>query len=452
MADIRLFRNTFLILTAISLSIESVAKASTVRLLHSEVEAFAMRLELIEAAQSTIDLSSYEISDDNTSGRVLVAMLNAAERGVMVRVLVDGHLGDNRMPKPLMQYLIEHGISIRERPLNVRYQFELGRSRLHDKLLIIDRTHLITGGRNLEQQPFGIGNRKCIDRDVYVNGQSACHAADYFAQRWNESKSGQPDLDRAEALKTLALQVHPEWNTMPRSHALELVAKWLECISTGPTPAKDLFNSAIHYDALEIDESNLRFLHDVVGESKRANGAIAPEILRLLQQARYSIEIETPYFAISKELKSILLDASRRGVQIRILTNSLESTDHPTVHAGFANERRWMLRAGIRIYELQGRNTLHAKSMVIDSRIAMVGSYNFDRLSESRNFEVALILTDCKFANQVSTSIATHRSLSTELHRGDLFRYEARESDLPIHDLQRFRRLRIAAPFIERHL
>ncbi|HUP80724.1 MAG TPA: phospholipase D-like domain-containing protein, partial [Pirellula sp.] len=278
-------RNTFLVFTTFFLSIGSVVKASTVRLLHSEVEAFAIRLELIEAAQSTIDLSSYEISDDNTSGRFLVAMLNAVERGVVVRVLVDGHIGDNLMPKPLMHYLIEHGVAIRERPLNVRYQFELGRSRLHDKLLIVDRTHLITGGRNVGQQHFGIGDRKCIDRDVYVNGQSACHAADYFAQRWNESKSGQPDLNRAEARKNLALQVHPEWNTMPREQALEFVAKWLGKLSTGPMPAQDLCNSAIHFDALEIDESNIRFLHDIVGESKQANGAIAPEILRLLQQA-----------------------------------------------------------------------------------------------------------------------------------------------------------------------
>ena len=445
-------RNTFLILTAFFLSIGSVVKASTVRLLHSEVEAFALRLELIDTAQSSIDLSLYEISDGNTSGRFLVALLNAVERGVVVRILVDGHIGDNRMPKPLMHYLIEHGVAIRERPLNVRYQLELGRSRLHDKLLIIDRTHLITGGRNLEQKYFGIGDRKSIDRDVYVDGQSACHAADYFEQRWNESKSGQPDLNRAEAPKNLALQVHPEWNTMPRAQALEHVAVWLGSLSTGPMPAQDLCNSAIHYGELEVDESNLRFLHDVVGESKTANGAIAPAILRLLRQACHSIEIETPYFAISKDLKSILLDAVSRGVQIRIFTNSLESTDHPAVHAGFANERRWMLRAGIRIYELQGRNMLHAKSMVVDGRIAMVGSYNFDRLSESRNFEVALIVTDYKFANQVSSSIANHGSQTKELHRGDLFRYEARESNLPTHDLHRFRRLRIAAPFIERYL
>ncbi len=448
----RLYRDILLILTAFSLSIGSVAKASSVQLLHSEVEAFAMRLERIETAQTSIDLSSYEISDDNTSGRFLVALLNAVRRGVVVRILTDGHIGDNLMPKPLMQYLIEHGIAIRERPLNVRYQLELGRSRLHDKLLIIDRTHLITGGRNLQQKYFGIGERKCIDLDVYVDGQSACQAADYFEQRWNESKSGQPELCRREAPKTLALQVHPEWNSMPRAQALEQVALWLETLAMGPFPAQDLCGTSVHNELLEIDDSKLRFLHDCVGMSKWTSGAIAPEVNRLLKDARRSIEIETPYFAISKDLKSILQDAARRGVQIRILTNSLESTDHPSVHAGFANERRWMLRAGIRIYELPGRNMLHAKSMVIDGQIAMVGSYNFDRLSESRNFEVAMTVIDCNFAKQVSNSIATHRSQATELHLADLFRYEFRESNVSNSDLKRFRRLRIAAPLIERYL
>jgi cardiolipin synthase C len=428
------------------------ADGSSVKLLHSEVEAFQLRLEMIEAAQSTIDLSSYEISDDNTSGRIFVALLHAVERGVAVRVLVDGHIGSNRMPKPMMQFLIEHKIAIRERPVDVRYQLELGRARLHDKLLIVDRTRLITGGRNQVQVHFGLGGRKCVDRDVYVEGQSACHASDYFEKRWTESRTGQPNLVRTEDSKMLAFQVHKEWNAIPRSQALDQVATWLAKLPDDPIPARNLCGSAIHYDALDIDESNLNFLHDMVCDSKRANGAIAPVILRLLRQAARTIEIETPYFAISSDLKSILLDAAHRGVQIRVLTNSLEATDHPTVHAGFANERRWMLKAGIKIYEYPGPNMIHAKSMVIDGRIAMVGSYNFDQLSEKRNAEVALVVTDPVFANQVSTSISAHRSQATELHRGDLFRYEARESNVPTEDLRRFQRLRIAAPFIERYL
>ena len=439
-------------LPAFSLLISAPAVGSTVKLLHGEVEAFEMRIELIDFAQSTIDLSSYAISDDNTSGRIFIALLKAAERGVMVRVLVDGHKGNNLIPKPLMQYLIEHRVAIRERPVDARYQLERGRSRLHDKLLIVDRTRMITGGRNQLQVHFGLGERKYIDRDVFVEGHSACHAADYFQQRWNDPESGPPDLIRMEAPKMLALQVHREWNSMPRAEALEQIAVWLDSLPTCPMPAQNLCLSAISYDALDIDESNLRFLHDIVCDSKKATGAIAPAILGLLRRAGRSIEIESPYLAISSDLKSILMDAAQRGVQIRILTNSLESTDRASVHAGFANERRWMLRAGIKIFEFRGPNMLHARSMVIDGRITMVGSYNFDQLSEKLNSEVAIVVTDCNFANQVSSSMAVHRSQARELHRRDLFRYEARESDVPTEQLRRYQRLRIAAPFIERYL
>ncbi len=428
------------------------ANASSVKLLHSEIEAFEKRIELIEGSQSAIDLSSYEISDDNTSGRILSALLSAAERGVAVRVMVDGHIGNNRMPKLLMQYLIERGIAIRERPLDVRYQVELGRPRLHDKLLIVDRTRMITGSRNQVEVHFGLGSKKRLDRDVYVDGRPACQAADYFEQRWNDPKSGQPDLVRTEAAKMLKRQIHPEWNAMPREQAFEEIGDWLANQPCGVMPAQDLCGSSIHYDASEIDDCNLRFLHDFVCESKNASGAISPVILSLIRQARRSVEIESPYLAISKELKSILLDAAHRGVQIRILTNSLQATDQPPVHAGFANERRWMLKAGIKIHELQGPNMLHAKSMVIDGRIAMVGSYNFDMLSEKRNSEVALVVTDCHFANQVSSSIAAHRSQATEVHRGNLFRYEAKQSNVTKEELHRFQRLRIVAPLIERYL
>lgn len=439
-------------LLAFSLLISSPAVGSTVTLLHGEVEAFEMRLELIDSAQSTIDLSSYSISDDNTSGRIFIALLKAAERGVLVRVLVDGNKGNNLLPKPLMQYLIEHRVAIRERPADARYQLERGRSRLHDKLLIADRTRMITGGRNQLQVHFGLGERKCIDRDVFVEGQSACHAADYFQQRWNDPQSRPPDLVRKETPKMLALQVHREWNSMPRAEALEQISVWLDSLLACPMPAQNLCHSAIHYNALDIDESNLRFMHDIVCDSKKAKGAIASVMLGLLRRADRSIEIESPYLAISNDLKSILMDAARRGVQIRILTNSLESTDHVSVHAGFANERRWMLRAGIKIHEFRGPNMLHAKSMVIDGRITMVGSYNFDQLSEKRNSEVAIVVTDCNFANQVSSSIAVHRSQAREIHRGDLFRYEARESDVSTERLRRYQRLQFVAPFIERYL
>jgi len=426
--------------------------AESLRLLHGEVEAFTKRMELIEGAISSVDLVYYEISDDDTSGQLMAALIRAVERGVAVRVMADGHVGSNVLPKALMQYLIEHGVSVRERPADVRYKVELGRQRLHDKLFIVDRTHLVTGGRNLEQEYFGIGCRKYIDCDVYADGSAACMAAVYFDQRWCDPKTGQPDLHREEVPRVASRQKHPEWNCMPRCDAMQQVKSWLTAVSAAPIPAADLRNGSLGFGTLEVASCNIRFLHDFVGRAKNANGAIAPELLRLLQQARSSIDIETPYFVVSHDLKSILLNAAHRGVRIRVLTNSLESTDQIAAHAGFANQRRWMLRAGMELHELQGRNILHAKSLVVDGCIAMVGSYNFDLLSERRNSEVALLVSDREFASQVTHSIAIHRSQSQVLKRGGLFRMEANESNASQDDLQQLRRLRIVAPAIKPYL
>ncbi len=453
LSQIRLVLQTVLLTTTMFFgSLCTPSFAATVKLLRSEVQAYSMRIELIENAQRSVDVASYEIDDDNASGRVLASLLHATERGVCVRILTDGHAGNNNMPKPLMQFLIEHGISIRERPVDVRYQLELGRPRLHDKLLIVDGEHLITGGRNLKQEYFGIGNRKITDCDVYANGPIARIASSYFNNRWHDPNCGQPDLHREEFSKTSKHQHHPEWNLLPRIQSLEQVAKWLESQFSLPLPAVDICPSTMNHLPREIDDDKIRFLSDIVGFPKRAEGSIAPEILKLVQSARTSIEIVTPYFAISNNLKSILLDASRRGVRVRILTNSFESTDHSTVHAGFANERRWMLRAGIEVFEFRGRNMLHAKLMVIDNSTAMVGSYNFDRLAESRNSDVALIVFNSCFASDVTLEIATLRAHATKMELEKLFGYERRNSNVPDSELRKLRRLRMAAPFIERYL
>ncbi len=426
--------------------------AATVKLLRSEVQSYRMRIELIENAQRSVDIASYEIADDNATGRVLASLVQAAERGVCVRILTDGHAGNNNMPKPLMQFLIEHGISIRERPVDVRYQLELGRPRLHDKLQIVDGEHLITGGRNLKQEYFGIGNRKITDCDVYLHGPTARNASAYFDNRWEDPKCGLPDRHREESQKTVKQQRHSEWNLMPRAQSLEQVAKWLQAQFSVALPAVDTCPSSNHHAHREIDDVNIRFLNDFVGFPKRTAGSITPEVFKLVHSARTSIEIVTPYFAISNNLKSILLDATRRGVRVRILTNSFESTDHPTAHAGFANERRWMLKAGIEVFEFQGRNTLHAKLMVIDNSIAMVGSYNFDRLAESKNSDVALIVSNCCFASDVTLEIASLRSHATKIDLEKLIGYERRNTNLPESELRKLRRLRMAAPFIERYL
>lgn len=420
--------------------------ADDAKILHGEREAFQLRLDLIRQAQRTIDVAYYEVNDDDVSGQILCSLREAARRGVSVRLIVDGHVGSNTLPKALVEYLIENGVCIRERPVDVRYQLEIGRPRLHDKLLIIDGEQLITGGRNLRQEYFGIGEKRYIDRDIHIRGNAAVNAATYFDQRWNECLVATPSLYRKEKSKVEAKQKHPEWNHMDRDIAKALCGEWLDERCDAPVLCCDALPCSMEFPSIALDTCNVRFLHDCVGGSKNDPQAIAPQILSMINRARSSIEIESPYIVVSNRLQRALTDAANRGVRIRILTNSLKSTDQVIVHAGFANERRWMLREGIEIYEYNHCDTLHAKALIIDQCTSMIGSYNFDMLSEKRNSEVAIVVHDQEFARQLSQSLESHRSYAKQIHRGELFRYEARESSVAPKEFREFRRLRFAAP------
>ena len=153
---------------------------------------------------------------------------------------------------------------------------------------------------------------------------------------------------------------------------------------------------------------DIEFWHDVVDGSKRSSDGIAQHYLRLLGQARHRIVIETPYLVFSPQMKAALLAARRRGVEIRILTNSLESNDHTLVHAGYANQRNWLRSKGIQLWEWHGHQTVHAKSTVIDQRIAVFGSYNADMLSEQRNSEVAVVIADADVVRTCRPGATAH--------------------------------------------
>jgi len=434
-----------------------------VRILHSEVDGLSKRIAIIDGARTSVDVAYYEIHDDECTGQFLASLVRAANRGVRVRFLCDGHLATNNMPKALMELLIERGVCIREFPADTRYRVELGRQRLHDKLVIVDGQTLLTGGRNLTSEYYGISPRICIDRDIMLVGIVASHAEAYFQTRWSDPRSRQPTLTREEKSKVVEKQVHPQWNTMPRCQAKLEASEWLAACEIAPLAAKNSCLTQTSSQLHRVPSECVQFLHDFsnrdcganaicMKNTKQAPGAISSQLLAEIRRARCSIEIESPYFAITHQLKGLLIDAEARGVRVRVLTNSLESTDQIPAQAGYANQRRALLRGGIELYELRGRDTLHAKSMVVDDEIAMIGSYNFDVLSETRSSEVALLLRDRAVAAELLESISLHRSQATEVRLGDLLRHEARESNVPMKDLREFQRLRLAAPFIKPYL
>jgi len=131
-------------------------------------------------------------------------------------------------------------------------------------------------------------------------------------------------------------------------------------------------------------------------------------ILDALRQARESIVIETPYLVPSKELIELLEKKLSEGVYVLIVTNSLRSIDGVLPHAGYIKYRRRLIRSGIDMREYKGPHSLHAKSIVVDGRVALVGSYNVDPRSANLNTEVMCVADDEEVARELLEAIDVH--------------------------------------------
>ncbi len=435
------------------------AHGNRARLLSDDSTSLLHRLQMIDAAQHELFMSAYEVGDDQVALRVLAGLRAAARRGVQVKLMIDGHSINNLIPKPMMEHLIAESVAIKEHQPDVRYKLELGRQRMHDKLLIVDGEQLIIGGRNVRADYYGMSctkkEKNRWDRDAYVTGPIVQDARCYFLSRWSAETSGQPTLDRDEKKRTEEAQHLGYLNDMPRAQAVACAASLLDEALQAPLPYSD---SCCHHHGPTCDCETfhdldcVRFLHDIPEHAKDCPTAIATQLNLALERARQHVILCTPYLVISSRLREILQQLRDQHVEVILLTNSLTTTDRTITHAQYANERRWMLRAGIDVWEMHGQRMLHAKSMVIDGCRSMIGSYNFDVLSETRNSETALLIDHIGFAEALTKQIVGHLMQAVPLEE-PLLGYDARQN--PTADARRLNRLRaqrLISPWIKRYL
>src|SRR6185295_8091753 len=151
----------------------------------------------------------------------------------------------------------------------------------------------------------------------------------------------------------------------------------------------------------------VRFLHDPVGRKVRGHG-VGHELRGLLDSARESVLIESPYLVPSRAFRDSLRQALARGVHVRILTNSLGTTDNLWVQAGYVGHKKDLVRSGVELWEYLGPECLHAKTAVIDGETVVVGSYNLDPRSERLNTELALVVHDRSIATDLQRTLDEH--------------------------------------------
>lgn len=373
------------------------AGADVFRILDDPRDAAQARVDIIQQADDEISAMYFLARDDRITLGALALLRDAKRRGVgKVRLLVDANF--HRIPKAVLAHLRDEGVEVRVyHPFTLRHPSWLLR-RMHEKVVVVDGERYITGGRNLAEAYFGLAeDENYVDRDVYVEGPSAEAADRHFESLWSSKHVAKLRVHVSRSDKQIAAQILGEVLS-------ELERSGFIALNTG----RNWSEGQKQVDAVE-------FLHDPIdADSPR----LAARLKEILESAEESIVIESPYFVPSKSLRMLLYRKLGEGVKVQLLTNSLRSTDGILPQAAYLKYRRRMLRAGMDVREFKGPAPLHAKTIVVDNRIVLVGSYNIDPRSEFFNTEVMCRVDDEEIARAILRSIDVHLDNAWTIQRG----------------------------------
>jgi cardiolipin synthase C len=273
---------------------------------------------------------------------------------------------------------------------------------LHEKILMVDQQQMMVGGRNIKDNYFGLSpNFNFFDYDVLVTGDSLLQDARiHFYTLWHDERLSSPyptaAITEQESLKNIEkIQFATAFVQQKLQIQLESNTNWRpdSCATTAPI-------------GFINDDFYIKKGRHYVGSDEKDLGSTNAHI-RFIDSAKYSICIENPYFVPTKAWKNALHNALLRGVKVRLLTNSIRSTDLPIRQAAYRNQRKKWLRWGLEIWEYHGTEKWHAKALLIDNETVVIGSYNIHRPSEKYNTEVAVWIKDRKTA-QIQEIVMTH--------------------------------------------
>ncbi|MFU2329344.1 phospholipase D family protein [Pseudomonas sp. NFX98] len=404
------------------------------RLLSDSTEAFTARAELIRNAQASLDLQYYIVHDGISTRMLVEEILKAADRGVRVRILLDDTTSDG-LDRTIATLAAHPQIQIRvfnplhlgrstgvTRTMGRLFNLSLQHRRMHNKLWLADNSMAIVGGRNLGDEYFDAEpNMNFTDIDMLGVGPVAEQLGHSFDQYWNSalskpidqflsSKPTAKDLENTrtrleESLEESRKQNHAlyqqlmAFKTEPRLDIWrkELIWAWNQALWDAPSKV------------LAKDEPNPQLL---------LTTQLAPE----LEGVSKELILVSSYFVPGRPGMVYLTGRADAGVSVKLLTNSLEATDVPPVHGGYAPYRKALLEHGVQLFELRRQpgddsgsgprlfssksygdsdSSLHSKAIIFDRRKSFIGSFNFDPRSVLWNTEVGVLVDSPEIATHV---------------------------------------------------
>jgi putative cardiolipin synthase len=380
------FRFVVLVVCLLATMVTTTAAADVYRLLDDPHEAAQARVDLIEQAKNKVDALYFLARNDRVTWMALALLRDASRRGLQVRLIVDERF--NHVPGPMIAHLRDEGVQVRVyHPLSLRHPSWLLR-RMHDKVIVVDSQRYVAGGRNLDDAYFNPKRKRYfVDRDVYVDGPSALEAAIHFENLW--------------ASRHVA-----DTQTHVSARRKQKAAKLLDAQRVSLERAGFVrFHTGTDWSAGQASQAETRFLHDPIDDGDGPR--VAENLAAIFETAKHSIVIESPYVIPTQLFLDVLGKKLDEGVTVHIITNSMKSTDGLLPQVAYLGVRSFLLRMGVELHEFKGPGTLHSKSVIVDGKIAMVGSFNLDPRSQNLNTEIMVVANDEAAAEKLQAAIAT---------------------------------------------
>ncbi len=394
------------------------------RLLAAGDEAFLARAFLIARARRTLDLQYYLFKADTSGALLSATILQAADRGVRVRLLIDGWPLFWRDPQsallnthPNVEIRLFNPVTGYADGMLTGLAGMLGsvrrlNRRMHNKVFIADGRVVVIGGRNLADRYFGISaDFDFRDMDALCTGALVSDIAASFDAYWNS--------DSTRTLRAVGVRSRSAAEVARFRNRLSQLGKRRRIAAFEKQMARTSLAASLARGELEWVWGRARLIVDPPEKISGAfSGSPSPleQLVELAQSASRELLMVSPYFVPGERGMAVLADLRARGIRVLLVTNSLASTDVVAVHTAYRRYRQRLLEIGVEIREVKpfatgdgprmhlfghGRGSLHAKAYVFDRRHVVIGSLNLDPRSMNLNTEIGVLVSSESFADQV---------------------------------------------------
>lgn len=381
-------------------------------------DALLYRLQMIAEAKKEIILSTFDFNCDESGKDIMASLLSAADRGVSVRVIVDGFSGLLDMTgNPYFQALASHeNIELKTyNPISLFKPWTI-QARLHDKYLIIDDSMYLFGGRNTMDLFLGdYSEAKNLDRELFVytpqqtDSTLSEHSGSILANQTknvSQESTGAGESASDTSLKQLQDYFERVW-ALPESKSYrcdtpskKVLSKRSELQSRyqSLTVSYPSIQESQDWNALTTETGKVTLLTNPI-EANNKEPHMWYALSQLMKQGK-EIKIYTPYIICGKKMYSDLAEICDTVDSVEIITNDVASGANPWGCTDYLNQQEHIRATGVQVYEYLNKNSSHTKAYLIDDRLSIIGSYNLDMRSTYLDTELMLVV-DCPELNAI---------------------------------------------------